>query len=295
MRATTAVSGLACLLMSVAAQARDINTEVVNPRNFGYVIGDTFDRQIIVQGPPNLLIDEKSLPRMGRQNVWLNLISADIQSQRHADVHDFLVRLRYQVRNVPTHTRNILVPPLDLRLSDGLHATHILIDSLPVTLSPLLPTDLVAEAAPLRPDRTPQLIQLSEPVLRILIYAILAAAILAYPVLSPRILHRRGPFTQTYRLIRRAAVARDARTYRLALQALHRAFNESAGRRVFADQVDAFIAEKPHFADLRDSTAKFLQISQREFYAHGTPEAQQEWDWLLDFCRDCRSRERRGA
>jgi mxaA protein len=286
------VSALACALMGLATQARGIDAKVVNPRTFGYVVGDVFDRQILVHGSPNLLVDEKSLPRLGRQNAWLTLVSADIQSQTHAGTLDVVLRLRYQIRNAPTHTRSILAPSFELRLTEGPRATTTPIDPWPVTVSPLLPADLVAEAAPLRPDRAPQLIPVTASLSRLLVYVALAAAILAYLFLVPRMIHRGGPFTQAYRVVRRVAAAHDAGAYRAALRAVHRAFDETAGRRVFADRMEAFIAERPQFADLQEATAKFLQISRREFFADGTPPAEQELEWLLRFCRDCRSRER---
>ncbi|MDB6087747.1 MAG: MxaA protein [Gammaproteobacteria bacterium] len=289
------VSGLACALMSLETHARDIDVEVVNPRTFGYVIGDTFNRQINVNGSPGLALDKRSLPRLGRQSAWLTLISADVQTRRHAGAGDVVVRLRYQIRNAPTHIRTIRAPSFDLRFTDSSQATDASIDSLPVIVSPLFPTDLSAEATPLRPDRMPQRLSVNAPLVRILVYVALAVAILAYLFVVPRILHRRGPFTQAYRVIRRAAAAHDPGAYRRALRAVHRAFDQTAGRRVFADHMNAFIAEKPQFADLREATARFLHISQREFFADGTPVAEQEFDWLLRFCHDCRARERRRA
>jgi mxaA protein len=289
------VSGLACALLSLETHARDIEVEVLNPRTFGYVIGDTFDRQINVNGSPGLALDKRSLPRLGRQSAWLTLISADFQTRRHAGAGDVLVRLRYQIRNAPTRIRTIRAPSFDLRFTDGSHATDAPIDSLPVIVSPLFPADLSAEATPLRPDRMPQRLSVNAPLVRIIIYAALAVAILAYLFVVPRILHRNGPFTQAYRIIRRAAAVHDPGAYRRALRALHRAFDQTAGRRVFADHMNAFIAEKPQFADLREATARFLHISRREFFADGTPVGEQEFEWLLRFCDDCRARERRRA
>jgi mxaA protein len=79
---------------------------------------------------------------------------------------------------------------------------------------------------------------------------------------------------------------------REACRALHAAFNETAGRTVFAGAVDSFVAQVPRFAGLRDDIHIFFERSQAAFYADSAQAQDPAPDWLLAFARACRDAER---
>ena len=61
---------------------------------------------------------------------------------------------------------------------------------------------------------------------------------------------------------------------------------------MFADRLEEFFAERPWFADLRESTETFLVMSQREFFADNVSTSDPDYSWLVEFARACRLRER---
>ena len=102
---------------------------------------------------------------------------------------------------------------------------------------------------------------------------------------------RQRPFTQAFRAVQVHAASDE----REACRALHAAFNQTAGRTVFAEAVDGFVAQAPRFAGLKDDIQTFFKRSQATFFAEApaTPAIQPEW--LLAFARACRDAERGSA
>jgi len=76
------------------------------------------------------------------------------------------------------------------------------------------------------------------------------------------------PFTLAERRIRelQSAESGDA-LYRNTLLALHRAFDESYGRRVFAEDLPAFLDRRQRFSTLKDKLQKFFESSRLFFFS----------------------------
>ena len=88
---------------------------------------------------------------------------------------------------------------------------------------------------------------------------------------------------------RRGALTDSADGCLLASRRLHAALNATAGRVVFADEVDSFVAASPRFAPLREELARFFSRSREGFFA-AAPRA--DLNWLLDVARALRDAER---
>jgi mxaA protein len=292
MRTATALA-FACLMFPAALCAREIQVEVSDPRSFGYVVGDTLERRITVTGSRDLLVESESLPPLGRQSAWFTLLTAELGQSSSANHRRYELRLRYQLRNAPTQTRSIALPSLHLRFSEASETVEPPIGAWQISIAPIIPANASAAALSLRPDRRPQFLSSTPAFLRMLGFVALAVAILAYLYIMPRLQHRAGPFARADRIMRRRVVSRNpSASYQAALRALHRAFDETAGERVFADRMTEFFAEHPQFAGLRESTEQFLQLSRQEFFAVPMSCPEKELSWLTEFCRACRSRER---
>ena len=123
--------------------------------------------------------------------------------------------------------------------------------------------------------------------------AILAASWYWVAFGSPFTRTARRPFARAYRDLR--GIARSPfspETFRAALQRLHRAFDESAGRTLFAEHLDAFFADRPGADGLRAATVDFFALSRGEFFAADAAAPAQSLKSLLQFCRRWRERER---
>jgi mxaA protein len=73
---------------------------------------------------------------------------------------------------------------------------------------------------------------------------------------------------------------------------LHRAFDATAGRRVFADDLDAFISRHQHFLPLRNRIAAFFEMSRAVFFGVGV-QAPDVASWM-GLCRDLARAEQSG-
>lgn len=298
-RLVTAVLLLASV--GLPAQAADpdptqLQGRTVEPRAFGVRTGDVVERQVIVDIPGRLTLVEDSLPTVGPQGPVLELRSIGRTQQATSSGTRLSLRLKYQVFAAPVAVRSYELPKLLLRF-DGVPRG----DELRIEPWPLVVAALATEAASpreglgeLRPDIAPPL--RSTAVERAVLGACVAAAVLLGAYLALVYLGlpwwgRRRPFTQAFKAVKAHAAADE----REACRALHAAFNQAAGRTLFAEGIDAFVAQAPRFAALKGDILTFFQRSQATFFGEPAAASAIQPEWLLAFARACRDAERGSA
>jgi mxaA protein len=114
----------------------------------------------------------------------------------------------------------------------------------------------------------------------------------------PLLARANRPFARAYRdLGRLKRRSFDESVYRQALRRLHGAFNETAGRALFSEQLQAFYASHPRYGGLEQSIDQLFAESRSIFFATGraTPVEGSDLSRLVGLCRECRERERRRA
>jgi mxaA protein len=322
-------------LLPPAARAAEpeqatLQARTVEPRAFGYRVGDVAERQVVIDIPAHLTLDEASLPTLGPHGPVLELRSMGRSVQSMPGGRRLSLRLTYQVFAAPVTVRSYELPKLLLRFDGNPHEeTHgraqvssfpsgggrlgrpggAVTEELRIEPWPLVVAALAAEEASpreglgaLRPDTAPPVRDTG--IERGLLWACAGAALLLGAYLGLVYLglpwwgRQRRPFTRAFRAMRVRAPARGAADLRAACLALHAAFDETAGRTVFAGALDTFIAQAPRFAALRSDMRLFFERSQAMFFAQadapggeraGTPLSR---DWLLAFARACRDAER---
>lgn len=292
----------ALLLATVAlpgASADDAagpRVQVQEPRAFGHRVGDVVVRELAIESPAGLALDEASLPVPGRVSHALELRAIT----RSGDgAGRLLLHLEYQLFAAPAQARVIELPGLQLRFAaSGGREEQVRVDAWPVAIAPLAPENGLARRGlgDLRPDQAPvardtrierRLVTLAAAV------ALPAAAWLAVVYFGlPWWGRRARPFQQAYRHLRAASAEPTGRM--AAWRSLHAAFDRTAGRTLFADGVDDFLRRVPRFAPLRADILEFYARSQRGFFAGNAPDdaSRAQDDWLLGFARACRDAER---
>ncbi len=285
------------LTRAAEPELAQLELRTVEPRSFGIRTGDVVERQVIVDIPSRLKLDENSLPTVGPQGPVLELRSLGRTQQSTPTGTRMTLRLKYQVFAAPVTVRSYELPKLVLRF-DGLpRGDELRVETWPLVVSALA----TEEASPreglgeLRPDIAPPL--RGTALERGVLWACAAAAVLLGAYLALVYLglpwwgRRHRPFTQAFRAVQAQAGA-DGRE---ACRALHAAFNQTAGRTVFAEAVDGFIAQAPRFAGLKDDIQTFFRRSQAAFFADAAPAQLPQREWLLAFARACRDAERGSA
>ncbi|GJD55915.1 nonribosomal peptide synthetase MxaA [Methylobacterium dankookense] len=274
------LAGLLILLAAPAA-AQPGAVEVRVPRTFGYFLGDLVEATVEVEAEPGFALQAASLPRPGPVTYWLDLRSVETESAgtRHR------LRLTYQTFYAAIDARTLEVPgfPLVLTSGDAHGATTapVQVPGWSLGLSPLREVQPARRADPaeyLRPDGPGPRLDPAPPRDAALVLAGLALPALlllardrAWWPLRPR---PARAFAEAAR--RLAALARGPETeagYREGLLALHRGLDAKAGRRLLADDLDAFLARHPAYRPQAESLARFFAASRLAFFGGAVAEA----------------------
>lgn len=282
------------------AASTPVSLEITNPRPFGYVIGDLVDRRINVQAASPYALVQEALPQPKRVDRWLRLRAVTMERHEEKRTNRYDVRLTYEVANVPTEVMTIALPAVALRFQGAGQSLEQTITEWPISIGPLTPNYVLARAGleELRPDAMPVLLDTRSYPIRLGAYAATLGALALWWIASrfgiPFLPRPHGPFSRALHDLRRITrESLEGAWYRTALRRVHRAFDETAGRAVFAEQLDGFLVEHPQFDALRGKVVEFFELSRQEFFGSGAPARSP--DWLLDFCRQCRDGERRLA
>ncbi len=263
-----AALALATSLAAAAADERIITRlDIEQPRSFGYHIGDRFSRDIKLELRAPYVLDTKALPAAGRFSEFLTLDTPRITSSARDGATSYDIRFDYQVVNVGLEAASIAVPHHDLQYSNGQEVLKALIPDTRITVTPLRAKDdatLAANTAPARRvfDATALWACATSLVLSVLGLVFMHGRLPSW--------RRARPFMLAFDEVR-AAQRRGWRDedYTAALRAVHRAFNATAGRTVFADALTEFFHEHPAYAGLHAPLTEFFARSRGFFFAPG--------------------------
>jgi mxaA protein len=300
--AREAAAVLLCALLVVAggggayavAASPVSRIEIIEPRPFGYVIGDTLTRRIVLDTAGGAAIDVERLPKPGPVSSWLELV--DVTTRASVGNRQEL-SFTYQIFNSAPEVSTRALPAVDIpfRTADGT-AVHTVPKFL-FTSGPLTPVLVAARQGleEMRPDAPPPQLSTAAVRVRIALFALGLTAIAFYFAYSylglPFLARSRGPFARALRAVNAAARARDEQQgRRAALQALHRAFDETARGTVFGEHLDCFFAQHGRYAPLRPDVEQLFAASRNEFFGGGA--AQVSLAWLAGLSRALRDRER---
>ena len=285
-------------VLAVGARANEpapLRANVDEPRAFGYRVGDLVTREVLIDLPQRLQLDEASLPSVGRIGHALELRAISRGTEGGAASGTRLrLRFEYQLFGAPSATRSYELPPLLLRFEGAPRAEELRVDAWPVVVAPLAPEPPSARRGlgELRPDNPPPLRDtgFERDVLRVA--AGVCAALLLYLAAVywglPWRDRGRRPFSQAYRTLRAQRSPTES-----GWRVMHAAFDQTAGRVVFAESVDAFVTQAPRFAALRNDIFAFFARSRAAFFVpSAAASAAGQRDWLLAFARACRDAER---
>jgi len=286
--------------LAADAPANTLRAITIEPRAFGYHVGDIVEREVVVHAPEGFVLDEASLPRPGARGKALELRAVSRRSESESGGTRHELQLRYQVFMSPTEVRTLEIAPFLLTFKGDGRDQDLRVDAWPVTVSPLVPTDVSPREGlgELRPDAAPPLIDTRSTQTRLWVYGVVLLLCLAYLaqvyVAMPWWSSRKRPFANAWRQLSSLPAGSPSVEWRAAFQRVHDALNQTAGEVVFEHGVDRFVAAQPRYAGLRADLLAFFEQSRREFFAGDQPAAD-GGRWLVEFCRKCRDAERGAA
>lgn len=248
---------------------------------------------------PNRL-DATSLPESGRLNRWLEISRAESIVENRGQFNSYRVLVDYQIFNAPRQMTAVTIPQLEFMIIGGSKPIPVFMPEWTFSIGPIAgsatPNDL-----DLQRDRPPQPIAVLGRGIRLLISTTLLCGMLVYLAcrrwLLPRLQRDRYPFSGALReLCRLQRLDVSANSYRLALRAFHAAVNATAGKVVFAGNLNEFLAANAEYESLEQQFSAVYARSRDVFFNDfEVAEPQTSFRELLDLCRRCRTRERSAA
>ena len=275
---------------------------VEQPRPFGYVVGDLLTQRVLLEAGGRRA-EAAQLPAPGRVGIWFERRSARVD--RRPDGRQWL-SVEYQVINAPPSLRTIRLPGWDLKMKSP--APTLRVAEWPISVGPLTRAgggsapaeapssggEAVAAAANpvrLRPDRVAPLVPTASIRENLTLWSsglvVSLLAWLAWLLWRNHAESARLPFARALREIRHT----DDRAPE-AWQALHRAFDQTAGRVVQPQSLSALFTRAPYLVPLRASIEAFFAQSSERFFGGGLPSQPISTQGL---CRDLRRLEKRNA
>lgn len=281
----------AVVLTSCPALAQLRSVELYAPRPFGYVIGDTLalTAEIALDAP--FVLDPASLPQPRALDYWLDLREARLRDHGVSDgVHHYTLDLVYQTFYAPLEPRRLAIPGVALSAVEGERRVAVNVPPWSFLMSPLreIVSTAPGQAMALRPDIPPEPIPTVATMRRLvaaLVVALAAFGILAWQMgWGPFGRRRSRPFARAARAIPSAlaspasssASPSSSSTYRGALLVLHRAFDATAGKGVFAEDLPGFFEAHPAFRAAETEVHRLFAASRRAFFGDDPQGAQHD-------------------
>ena len=268
------------LVCSCATLAAVPSVRVSEPRDFGYFIGDELTRTAWISVDADARIEPATLPKPGSLSYWLKLKRVNVDEARDGARRIYRIRLQYQTFYAPLEPKKLEIPAVRLRIlgADGAReeASVPAFAFLSSPLREIMPAKEAAESNEdrLRPDVAPRLISTAAERTVMAVSSTAGLGVLAllahHFAIWPFHRRRARPFTRAMRVVAREAAKGDAAgDFRGALLSVHRAFDESARRRVLAADLDGFLKELPQFQGLESDIQRFFVQSRAVFFGTG--------------------------
>jgi len=272
-RTLLALLTVVALADSATAEVRALRT--IEPRAFGYFLGDTLERTVEIETGPDDEVVAASLPRVGPSNYWLEIRAIDQASTAGADTRIHKLKITYQTFYAPIDPRKQTIPAAEIAVRGPNGSETATIPPFSFLMSPLreiFPGEQAGGAESLlRPDASVpsassglmRTAALSTAALALVLLLLLARDLAWWPF------HKRAarPFSRAAREIGGALAQGGADGYRTALLALHRAFDAAAGHRLLAADLDGFLAAHPEHDGARLHAERFFAASRAVFFA----------------------------
>tara|TARA_E500000178_G_scaffold39164_1_gene35210 strand:- start:31075 stop:31944 length:870 start_codon:yes stop_codon:yes gene_type:complete len=248
-----------------------VNFSTVEPKQFGYVLGDVFERRIILETPKKYLQDQRDgLVKIERINNWFSITKAEIVESEKSKQQ---IKISYQVVNVPDKPEMVEVPPIELLLMDNEDKIKLKIPEVLLTVAPVTPL-LVSNRgglAEIQPDEEVGFVLSAIHIERLWIFGffiIFPLVTLSYCWLPWQLLINKNtfPFSSGRKKILALAKENDKIFWGNGLMIFHDSLNLSLKKSIFLYSIDSDFSEDNRLRSLLPEFKFFMGRSQKYFY-----------------------------
>ena len=260
------------LFAAPCARAQLQSIEMQPPqRDFGYFVGDLMDTQAVVTVDAGAELQASSLPSVGPVSTWVDLRRIAVTENTQGGALRVTIRSQYQSFYDPEEAGRTQVPGYVLSFRSGAKRFDAQVPGFSYLASPFR-HDLnpIIESSALRGDHPFLTVPLGGAKRRLIASSLIA--VVAFVLLAagrgwlPGIGLRARPFAQASRRIAQLSRQDTEQAREEALLALHRAFDAASGKRMLADDLDQFVAQRAAFLPLRDEIERFFAASRAMFF-----------------------------
>jgi mxaA protein len=245
------------------------------PQPFGFFIGDVIRHQIVIETDSDLLLAGSTLPTPQPLTYWLDLRDVEVHSKEGAEGNRYIIDLEYQVFYSALTATRLEMPPIRLGLTlrsgqGGLIERKV--PAWPFIVSSLrgLDTGVTGQQGLLRRDTLATGVAT-----RTLRWRTFLSAIMLL-LLLPLLLHHYAywpfdlrparPFAGARRQLHRVLKNRGDASVVSWMPILHRAFDETAGKRLFCEDLPELFAKHPDFEQQAEEIRRFFTASRHAFF-----------------------------
>ncbi len=287
---------LGALAVPTLARAQLRSVQILGPdKDFGYLVGDMLKTEAVITVVAGTKLDRQSLPIPGPLNAAIELRHIDAEQVNHGEASQIRIHAEYQSFFAPERVSETELPGFTIRLTAGPTTITAKIPAFPFYVSPIRLTQQTAiDLTQIRPNHAVHPLQGQNLIWRLMasmIVALAAALCLANNLgWLPGWRGKHRPFAVALRSIGQLSRTDDA--VAKCCQALHHAFDATAGHKLFAGDLPEFIRSNPRFAPVQAEIAAFFATSQTWFFARNSKLPQPPAN-LLKLARTLRRLERR--
>jgi len=294
--ATPRLGPIGCVLLLLSAKAAFAQVgpvTVEGPRPFGYFLGDVIALDIDIPVASGYDLQPASLPKTGPTTYWLDLVRLDVDEKSAGAVNHWRLHLEYQNFYAALDARALVIPGFTVGFASAGDRVEANIPAWSFGVSPLREIRPTASdpLAFLRPDAAPQ--RVAQPWLEGAAAAFGVASVALFLLVAfdrawlPFRRRAARPFAAAAREIR-IGLKHDGgdKVYRESLLAVHRSVDQTAGRRVLADDLPGFLADHPAYGHVASEFRQFFAASRRLFFADDSSGAMKDLppSALVAFC-----------
>ena len=258
-----------------------VTIEREDPRLFGYQLGDVITESAYIGLASGYHFDPQSLPTNGKRAGWFMVRSSHYEEQALADGSAIgKLTIDFQLINSPSNVRSLTIPPISLKFK----GPQNLVDTLPSLTIDAAPLDTgevrtgLPDAQPQRPAKSITTDETQTLLENLLFIAGIFGIWLIISLFIQRFVKRKTkPFAAAQRDIRRLSrPTLSIESAQTLAQRVHRAFDQSAGYRLFGEGVTLFCEQMNVPEELKSMTESFFETSQRLFFKEQSEEAAEE-------------------
>ncbi|HYE34608.1 hypothetical protein [Methylocaldum sp.] len=290
---------LALLLVPALAYATESapRIQLSAPRNFGYVMGDLVDYDALITVPNCYALETEYLPKPGAVSEWLDIRTVNWTKTTDERAVHYRLRLTYQAFKGVREPEKLTIPALPIRFR-GQEPLEVQTPPWDIMIAPIIPPGVADEKVEIRDSTVPEPLPIQPRLLRLIAYLggiLVVLLLLAWRYGKLPFASSARPFAHALRDLKKLSrKPADADAYRTAVKALHRALDDTAGFRLFAAELETFLANRPAFTELRDELNHFFALSRKVFFT--VPDVPIPADYPLTrletLCRRCAAAER---